>query len=71
MRHLFSLLARELGLITASSGKESDRRDVVIRGERVLGGSGDPFFHPDVARSTGETLEVVLTPRASSPPSSP
>ena len=54
----------ELGLIAASSAQERARDDVVIRGGRVLEGTGNPFFHADV--DAGE----VLTPRSSGRPAS-
>jgi len=41
-----------LGLITAASAQEPARYHVVIRGGRVLDGTGNPFFH-DVAIDDG------------------
>jgi len=62
----------ELGLIAASSAQERARDDVVIRGGRVLEGTGNPFFHADVdaGELTGALAGEVLTPRSSGRPAS-
>jgi len=49
MRRALLVVLVELGLIAASSAQEPSRYDVVIRGGRVLDGTGNPFFHADVA----------------------
>ena len=62
----------ELGLLAASSTQERARDDVVIRGGRVLDGTGNPFFHADVdaGELTGALAGEVLTPRSSGRPAS-
>jgi hypothetical protein len=62
----------ELGLLAASSTQERARDDVVIRGGRVLEGTGNPFFHADVdaGELTGALAGEVLTPRSSGRPAS-
>jgi len=43
------VLTALLGPVPGSSAQEPSRYDVVIRGGRVLDGTGNPFFHADVA----------------------
>ena len=72
MRRVFLLVAILLGLIATASPQEPSRYDVVIRGGRVLDGTGNPFFHADVAVDAGELTGAlagqVLTPQSSSRP---
>ena len=72
MRRALLVVLVELGLIAASSAQERAGYDVVIRGGRVLGGTGNPFFHADVdaGEPTGALAGAVLTPRSSGRPAS-
>jgi N-acyl-D-aspartate/D-glutamate deacylase len=51
-----------LGLVPGSSAQEPSRYDVVIRGGRVLDGTGNPFFHADVAIDDGRIVLIGKVP---------
>ena len=72
MRRALLVVLVQLGLIAASSARVRARDDVVIRGGRVLDGTGNPFFHADVdaGELTGALAGEVLTPRSSGRPAS-
>jgi formylmethanofuran dehydrogenase subunit A len=58
MRRALLVLAALLGLVSGSNAQESGSYDVVIRGGRVLDGTGNPFFHADVAIDDGRIVLI-------------
>jgi N-acyl-D-aspartate/D-glutamate deacylase len=58
MRPALLVLVVLLGLVPGSSAQEPSRYDVVIRGGRVLDGTGNPFFHADVAIDDGRIVLI-------------
>jgi len=56
------VLTALLGPVPGSSAQEPSRYDVVIRGGRVLDGTGNPFFHADVAIDDGRIVLIGKVP---------
>lgn len=55
MRRALLILVLPLGLVPGAGAQDYD---VVIRGGRVLDGTGNPFFHADVAIDDGRIVLV-------------
>jgi len=62
MRSALLVFVVLLGLVPGSSAQEPSRYDVVIRGGRVLDGTGNPFFHADVAIDDGRIVLIGKVP---------
>jgi len=62
MRRTSLVLVVLLGLVSGSSAQETSSYDVVIRGGRVLDGTGNPFFHADVAIDDGRIVLIGSVP---------
>jgi N-acyl-D-aspartate/D-glutamate deacylase len=58
MRPALLVLTALLGPVPGSSAQEPSRYDVVIRGGRALDGTGNPFFHADVAIDDGHIVLI-------------
>ncbi len=62
MRAALLVLTALLGPVPGWSAQELSRYDVVIRGGRVLDGTGNPFFHADVAIDEGRIVLIGNVP---------